>query len=231
MDPIVASWAALSLGLTTSISPCPLATNIAAVSFVSYRTVARGSGIVAGLAYTLGRSLTYVVVGFLAIQAVVRVSDVSYSLQSLNRGLGLVLIVVGMALLGLIQLPRALRLPSLPLQSWANRLTDGGGAMGAFGLGALFALAFCPLSAALFFGGLVPLASDAGSSLGLPLLYGVGTGVPVLGFALLVALGTRYVDPVYRALSRLTAYAQPAIGVVFIGIGLYYVLAYTFKVL
>ncbi len=217
---------ALWLGVSTSISPCPLATNITAMSFVSSRLGTRGSALWAGAVYTLGRSLTYVLLGYLIVEAAVNVPWLSQSLQSLNQVLGPVLIVAGMCLLGLIRVDFPRLLPSGALASrWLGR-----GQAGALLLGIVLALAFCPVSAALFFGGLVPLAVQADASVAMSLAYGIGTGLPVLAFAVLVSLGAAYVNTAFQALAKLERYTKGVTGTVFVLVGVYYVLAYVFEV-
>jgi cytochrome c biogenesis protein CcdA len=112
---------------------------------------------------------------------------------------------------------------------WSSGRAGGGleqrlarsGVAGAAGLGMLFALSFCPVSAGLFFGALLPLAAGARSPLVLPLIYGVGTGLPVLAFALLIGLGARGVGRMFHALTRFERVASRITGVVFILAGLY----------
>ncbi len=227
MESIVALLTALWLGISASISPCPLATNIAAISFVSSRVARKGLALLSGVAYTLGRSVTYAVIGFLVVEAVVGIPALSYSLQHLNKILGLLLIVVGMFVLDLVRV----RLPVFtPLERAQKKLMNSGIAS-ALLLGVVFALAFCPVSAALFFGGLIPVAIQARSSIALPLMYGIGTGMPVFVFAILIAMGAQYVHTIYRRLSRIEFYTKRATGIIFIAVGIYYVLAYIFEIL
>jgi threonine/homoserine/homoserine lactone efflux protein len=88
-------------------------------------------------------------------------------------------------------------------------------------LGVVFALSFCPLSAALFFGSLIPLAIRNGSRVLLPSLYGVGTALPVFAFALVIALGARSLATVFRRLTQVERVARWATGAVFVGVGIY----------
>jgi threonine/homoserine/homoserine lactone efflux protein len=92
-------------------------------------------------------------------------------------------------------------------------------------------MTFCPISAALFFGSLVPLALKAQSSVGLPLIYGTGTALPVLVFAVLVAAGAACLNRVYERVAKLELYAKRATGGILIAVGIYYVLVYVFGVI
>jgi len=227
-ETILLALSAFWLGILTAISPCPLATNIAAVSFVAYRVNHRGVVLLAGVLYTLGRSAAYVALSFLIVNAAVNVPLLSEFLQRyINKVLGILLIVVGMVLLDLT----SLRLPSFAPSERMQQRLDKAGVAGSFVMGVLFALAFCPVSAALFFGSLVPLALKAQSSVGLPLIYGTGTALPVLLFAVLVAAGAACLTRVYEGVGRLERYAKRATGGILIAVGIYYVLVYVFEVL
>jgi cytochrome c-type biogenesis protein len=216
------------LGILTSVSPCPLATNIAAVSFISRQITQRNTVFLSGILYTLGRSLTYIVLGVLIVKTLVDVPILSDFLQRyVNKILGIVLILVGMVLLDLLRIP--LSLPSVS-ENIAKKLVDKG-ALGSLPLGILFALAFCPVSAALFFGGLIPLAVKVKSGIWLPLIYGIGTGLPVLLFAFLIAAGTEYINNLYYRITRIEFYTKKVTGIIFILVGIYYSLAYVFEIL
>jgi len=182
----------------------------------------------AGILYTLGRSLTYIVLGVLIVKTLVDVPILSDFLQRyINKILGIVLILIGMVLLDLLRIP--LSLPSVS-ENIVKKLVDKG-ALGSLSLGILFALAFCPVSAALFFGGLIPIAVKAQSGFGLPLIYGIGTGLPVLLFAFVVTTGTSYINNLYHRITRIEFYTKKATGIIFILVGIYYVLAYIFELI
>lgn len=219
-----AAW----LGILTSVSPCPLASNIAAVSFISRKVTQRNTVFLSGILYTLGRSLTYITLGVLIVKTLIDVPILSDFLQRyVNRILGIVLILVGMVLMDLLRIP--LTLPSVS-ENVTEKLVNKG-AIGSLPLGILFALAFCPVSAALFFGGLIPLAVKAQSGIGLPLIYGIGTGLPVLLFAFLVAAGTQYINNLYYRISKVEFYTKKVTGLIFIVVGIYYALAYIFEII
>jgi cytochrome c-type biogenesis protein len=221
---VTAVW----LGILTSVSPCPLATNIAAVSFISRRITEKKTVFFSGILYTLGRSLTYVILGVFVVKALVDIPVLSDFLQRyINKILGIVLILIGMVLLDLLRVP--LSLPSVS-ENAAKKLIDRG-VMGALPLGILFALAFCPVSAALFFGGLIPIAVKAQSGIALPLIYGIGTALPVLLFAFVVAAGAGYINSLYHRITRIEFYTKKATGVIFIVVGIYYVFAYIFEII
>ncbi|MDD5254740.1 MAG: aromatic aminobenezylarsenical efflux permease ArsG family transporter, partial [Candidatus Omnitrophica bacterium] len=168
---------AVWLGILTSISPCPLASNIAAVSFLSKKIAHPVLVCISGLAYTLGRMVSYAVLGWVIISSLLSVPQAAQFLQKyMGKALGPLLVITGLLLLEII----TIRLPGVRLsEKHHNRLVESG-APGAFALGLIFALAFCPISAALFFGSLIPLALNSNAGALLPFMYGIGTGLPVL---------------------------------------------------
>jgi cytochrome c biogenesis protein CcdA len=224
---LLAAGSALWFGILTSISPCPLATNITAMSFVGRRLGSPMKVLLAGILYTLGRSLTYMALGTLLVASLLSAPRVSLVLQrTMNKALGPILIVVGIFLLGIIPL----RLPS---SGWVQKVGERiakWGALGAFLLGVLFALTFCPVSAALFFGSLLPLAVEQASPVLLPALFGIGTGIPVLGFAVAIALGAKSLGKAFGKLAKVERWVRLATGGVFIGVGIYLTLLHLFRV-
>ncbi len=210
---------ALWLGILTSISPCPLASNVAAVSFLSKKITHPVFVFISGLAYTLGRMTSYAILGWIIISSLLSVPQVAQFLQKyMGKALGPLLILTGLILLEII----TIRLPGLSLsQKHQNKLAESG-APGAFLLGFIFALAFCPISAALFFGSLIPLAINSKSGIILPFIYGIGTGLPVLVFAVAIALGVTSLSHWFHRITRIEYYTRKITGVVFILVGLYY---------
>jgi cytochrome c biogenesis protein CcdA len=226
MELLVVFGSALWLGILTSMSPCPLATNIAAVSFLSKRIAHPALVFVSGLAYTIGRMLAYAGLGWIIINSLLSVPQVAQFLQKyMGKALGPLLMISGLFLLEII----TLRFPGVSLsQKHHNKLAESG-APGAFLLGFIFALAFCPVSAALFFGSLIPLALNSKAGTVLPFIYGVGTGLPVLIFAVAIALGVTSMSHWFHKITKLEYYTRRITGIVFILVGLYYAGIYIFK--
>ncbi len=218
---------ALWLGILTSVSPCPLATNIAAITFIGRRLESPRWVFVSGLLYTAGRVLTYTVLGALLVSSVLSAPSSALVLQKyMNQILGPVLILIGMVLLEIITIGSFGAGLAARLQSRAERW----GVLGALLLGVVFALSFCPVSAALFFGSLITIAVKAKSGVLLPAVYGIGTGLPVLVFAVLIAVGARSLAKVFDKVAAFERWARRVTGVIFLGIGIYYTLAYVFRV-
>jgi len=227
-DYSIAAVSAVWLGILTSVSPCPLATNIAAISFVGRRVENPRKVIAGGALYTLGRTVTYVVLGAALVVGLTSAPYISNFLQTyMNKVLGPVLIVVGMFLLGLLQIGWG----GSGLTAGVEARARKAGLWGSFLLGAGFALSFCPVSAALFFGSLVPLALRNESAVLLPTLYGVGTALPVVVFAFVVALGAHSLGRLFDQVTRIERWARRTTGIVFVGVGIYLSLVYIFEVL
>lgn len=215
------------LGILTSISPCPLAANIAAVTFLSKKITRPGLVFVSGIAYTFGRMLSYAILGWMLISSLLSVPQVAQFLQKyMGKALGPLLMITGLFLLEII----SVRLPGLALSEKQHHKLVESGAPGAFALGFIFALAFCPVSAALYFGSLIPLALHSPAGALLPFIYGVGTGLPVLLFAVAIALGVTSLSHWFRRITKLELYMRKITGVIFILVGAYYTGIYILKI-
>ncbi|MGQ9652256.1 MAG: aromatic aminobenezylarsenical efflux permease ArsG family transporter [Phycisphaerae bacterium] len=228
MDGLVIGGAsALWLGILTSISPCPLATNVAAMSFIGKDLRSPARVMLTGALYTLGRSVAYAALAWLLIASLFAIYDVSFFLRRyMNKALGPILILTGILLLEVI-----------PISFTTSCVTDGiekklraSGLAGARLLGVVFALSFCPVSAALFFGSLIPLAVQHNPAVMLPSACGIGTGLPVFVFAVLIALGSQWVGKAFNKLARLEKWARRITAVIFIVIGIKFCLNYVFDV-
>lgn len=220
-------WMAFALGLWTSISPCPLVGNLAAMTFLARRVDSQPAVLLSGLLYTLGRVAAYVTLAFAILYFLFEATNVSYYLDSyFNRALGPILILTGMLLLGLLQSSASLSLAGQGLQQRAAR----GGVWWSLPMGALFALSFCPISATFFFLSLIGLAGREHSLLVLPALYGVGTAVPVVGFAALAAFASQHVGKAFNGLTHVEKAVRLIAGVAFILAGIYYCLVYIYGV-
>lgn len=212
---------AFLIGVMAAISPCPLATNITAMAYISRRITDRKYVVASGLLYTLGRMTSYFIIGALVILAGVKIPRIALFLQDAGeRFLGPLLIVVGILLLGIIK---------LPVLQGGGSLTSIGekvakrGMLGAFLLGIVFALAFCPYTAILFFGILVPLALESTAGITLPASFAFGTGLPVVVFALLLSAGISKVAQWLNAITLAERVIRKVVALVFIGGGIYFV--------
>ncbi len=216
---------ALWLGILTSVNPCPLASNIAAVSFIMKRIDRSAVVLSSGFLYTLGRTTCYTVLGVLLTSSLLTIPQTAQFLQKyMNRLLGPVLLLTGLFLLGFIKGP----IPSFSLSDRVNRHMTDMGIFSSFPLGVLFALSFCPASAAIFFGSLLPLSLNHGSTVLFPAVYGIGTGLPVIAFAVIISFGVKNIGVLFIQITAVEYWMRKATGIIVILIGLYYVMTHIF---
>ncbi|MFC1919934.1 aromatic aminobenezylarsenical efflux permease ArsG family transporter [Chloroflexota bacterium] len=211
---------ALLLGLLTAISPCPMATNITAIAYISRRMTDKRYAVMTSVLYTLGRMFSYSVLGVLMVLIGLEIPWVSSTLQNISEPvLGPLLILVGLIMLVINKI--SFGRGSGKLASLGGRIADLG-MIGGFLLGAIFALAFCPYSAVLFFAILIPLAIKSTGGLGLPAVYAIGTGLPVLVLGILLSFGISRISPLVNVLNRVQPIIRVLVSLVFIGVGIYY---------
>jgi len=214
-------FSAFWLGILTSISPCPLATNIAAVSFISRDLGSSKKVLWSGLLYAAGRMLTYVAIAVLAVASLLSLPEVSFFLESnMHKIIGPLLIIVGIILLDVIPISFSASLVGNSVQEKAGKWGMWGSGL----LGIIFALTFCPLSAALFFGSLIPLAVDGKSAVMMPSVYGLGTALPVVAFALVMVFSVKSVGKIFDKLTQIEKWARKLTAIIFIGAGIYLLL-------
>jgi cytochrome c biogenesis protein CcdA len=216
------------LGILTSISPCPMATNIAATTYIGKQIDSRYATVFAALAYTLGRTLSYMVISILIIAGLISIPGVSNFLQAhMYQIIGPVLFLTGLFILELVPL----RLPNATFNTRMLQKLGDSGFVGAVLLGGLFALGFCPVSAALFFGGVIPMSLESQSWFFLPLLYGIGTAAPVIGFAVIIAYSARLAGVFFNRLAVFERWIRRFTGVIFVLVGVYFCLKYIFRII
>lgn len=213
--------AAFALGLLTAIAPCPLATNITATAFIAKTINSRKKVLFSGLLYTLGRMFSYTVIG-----SIIYFGANTFQIAKLFQGNGEKYIGFVMVILGLIMLD-IIKLNFIKGGDWIEKLSDKfktKGLLGAFLLGALFALAFCPYSGALFFGMLVPMTLKSG--LAMPIAFSLGTGLPVILFAFVIAFSMEKLGIYFKAITKIEKIMRILAGVTFIVTGLFYINIY-----
>jgi cytochrome c-type biogenesis protein len=225
MTPITAILSALWLGVLTAGSPCTIATNVAAISLIGSNRAGKRRSLLIGLLYTAGRSTAYIALGALITTGLTVSDGVARFLQSyMNEALGPILIVLGLILLGWLAPPISLNLASSKLQQKATTR----GVTLAMPIGMLFALSFCPISAALFFGGLIPLALKQGSVLLLPACFGIGTALPVIAFACIITFASDQLTRLFDRFRGIERWVRGATATIFILVGIRYTLCHIY---
>ena len=219
MTGILSLLSVVWMGIVCAVSPCPLATNTAVVSFLA-REAERPSRVLwGGLFYALGRTVTSVSLAVVILFGLAAAPALSQTLQKyMGLALGPLLIVVGAILLDLVSLPKVG--PSLDLGRLGSCLSRGG-VIGAFVLGLVFALALCPPSAAVYFGGLLPLAESEGHPILYPLVFGLMTALPVIAVSVAFAFGLKGLGAAFATAQRLDAVLRRGTGGVILALGLW----------
>jgi len=210
---------AFLLGILTSISPCPLATNITAVAYISKEIKTPKHTILSGLFYTLGRGISYTLLATLIYFGLS-----SFQVSKIFQGwgdkvLGPVLIAIGLIMFGIIKINLKNNNQAIEkIKLWLSNK----GYLGSLALGMMFALAFCPYSGVMFFGVLVPLTFKSVGGLLLPPLFALGTGLPVIVFAVLLAFSMQVVGKVFSAVQKIEKWLRYGVASIFILTGIYY---------
>lgn len=210
---------AFLLGILTSISPCPLATNITAIAYISKEIKTIKNTLLNGLFYTLGRGVSYTLLATLVYFGLS-----SFQISGIFQGwgdkiLGPILILIGLIMFGVIKINFGTKNEKIEkLKEWLA----GKGYIGSLLLGVLFALAFCPYSGVLFFGVLIPLVLKSPESLLLPPLFALGTGLPVIIFSFLIAFSMQKVSRAFQIAQKVEKVMRYIVASIFLIAGVYY---------
>lgn len=210
---------AMVLGLMTAISPCPLATNITAVGYISKDIENRNRVFVNGLLYTLGRAISYTAIPVIIFLGADQFRFSGFFQRYGEKVLGPLLIVIGLFMLDAFKV----KFPGLNVLTSRMEAKTKWGFLDALLLGMIFALAFCPYSGVLYFGMLVPMTISSASGLYLPIVYAVATGIPVIIFAWLLAYSIGSVSNVYNKLRSIETWFRRLVALLFIAVGVYYI--------
>ncbi|HKL07157.1 MAG TPA: aromatic aminobenezylarsenical efflux permease ArsG family transporter [Bacteroidales bacterium] len=211
---------AFVLGLMTAISPCPLATNITAIGFISKDVEHQKKVFKNGLVYTLGRAISYTLLAVIIFIGADQFKISGWFQQYGEKILGPLLIIIGLFMLDLIKI----KFPGM--SGLTKRFQENGTSnyWEVLLLGIIFALAFCPYSGVLYFGMLIPMTISSASGLYLPVVFAFATGIPVIIFAWLLAYTVSGVGKLYNSLKIFEIWFRRVISVIFIVIGIYYVI-------
>lgn len=211
---------AFLLGILTAISPCPLATNITAIAFISKDIENKKRVFIKGLVYTLGRAITYTLIGVIFFFGASQFKIAGFLQKYGERILGPVLIIIGLFMLDFIKI----KLPfSSNISERIGNKAQGGRFWNVLIMGIAFALAFCPYSGVLYFGMLIPMTVSSATGLYLPFIFAIGTGLPVIIISYLIAFTISEVGGFYNKIKTFEFWFRRVVAIVFIGAGIYYV--------
>ncbi|MDC3418134.1 sulfite exporter TauE/SafE family protein [Aquibacillus salsiterrae] len=177
---------ALLLGLAATTSPCQVTTNASALAFVSRDATNRKQTISQLIAFIVGKTLIYTLIGGVAIYLGVQLTTVNGNASFIiwiRKAIGPLMIVAGLYFLGFVRL--RLSFGTNFSEMLKSKIPEGS-PIGSFGFGVAFALAFCPTLVWLFFGLLVPLGIQTSGGILLPAIFALGTTVPLIFFVLIL---------------------------------------------
>jgi len=214
---------AFLLGLMTAISPCPLATNITAMAYISKNIENKKIVFLNGLIYTFGRAISYTLLGVILFLGASKFHISALFQRNGQKFLGPLLLIIGILMLDLIKI----NFPGLGklTQKFENKRKSNFG-LSALLMGILFALAFCPYSGVLYFGMLIPMSISSASGLFLPFVFALATGLPVVLFAYLIAFSIAGVGNAYNNIKTFEKWFRKIVAFVFVVVGLYYIYIY-----
>jgi cytochrome c-type biogenesis protein len=210
---------ALVLGLMTAISPCPLATNITAVGFISKDIENRHTVFLNGILYTLGRAISYFGIAFIIFFGADKFKFSGFFQQYGEKIIGPLLLLIGLFMLDFIRI----KFPGLNGLTSRMARKSRWGYLDVILLGIVFALAFCPYSGVLYFGMLIPLTVTSASGLYLPVIFAIATGIPVIIFAWILAYTVSGIGSAYKKVKIFEIWFRRVVAVLFIGVGIYYI--------
>ncbi len=211
---------ALVLGLMTAISPCPLATNITAVGFISKDIENRNRVFVNGLLYTLGRAISYTSIALIIYFGADQFKFSGFFQLYGEKILGPLLIIIGLLMLDVIRI----KFPGMNGLTSRMETKTKWGYFDTILLGMIFALAFCPYSGVLYFGMLVPMTVASASGLYLPIVFALATGIPVIIFAWILAFSVGSLGGIYNKMRNFEVWFRRVVAVLFIIVGIYYII-------
>lgn len=217
---------AFLLGLLTAISPCPMATNITAIGYISKDIENKHLIFRNGLLYTLGRIIAYTALAFIIIPLLKQGSS-TYMIHKIVARFGEYAISPALILIGLFMLFGH----KLKLRQW-NLFKHNGeqykkrGSWGALLLGFLFALAFCPTSGVFYFGMLMPMSASLPEGYLLPVIFAFATGLPVMLVAWILAYSISSIGKFYNHIQIIQKWMLHIVAILFIAVGIYYATIY-----
>lgn len=217
---------AFILGIMTAISPCPLATNITAIGFISKDIDNKKRIFYNGLWYTLGRAISYTSIGIIIYFGASKFHIARLFQSNGQKYLGFLLIIIGVLMFDIIKI----KFPGFgKLNERIQNNSKKNNWRSALILGIIFALAFCPYSGVLYFGMLIPITITSTSGLFLPFVFAIATGLPVIIVAYLLAFSISSIGGFYNKIKIFEKWFRKVVAIAFIIVGFYYVYIYYIK--
>jgi len=208
----VAAGGCILAGLLTTFHPCPLTTNVASVSMLigsSSRGRKRGFTL---FYFISGYLFSYLILAVFLSSGSLSIPIISNILQVVvNYFIGPILVLTGMLMADLLNLNRLYRgriLSNISSMNWSG--------FSAFPFGLMIAISFCPATASIFFGILVPLSVDHDQRILFPLLYAAGASVSLITISALLVQGVNLTKNRYivNYLPRISGWIIILIGII-----------------
>lgn len=217
---------AFLLGLLISVNPCTFTTNVMVLGFMAKDVEGGGKRMfLKGIAYTVGRIVSYTVLGLVCIP-ILRKGASTFHIQSWMAEFGGYILSPTLIIFGLFLLFG----DKLPFK-FGFRATEKDkerkGIVGAFVLGLLFALAFCPVSGIIYFGMILPMAvSSTAMGIMYLILFSVASGILVLLLAGVIAYGISSLGKFYNRVQIFQKWLNRIVAIAFLLAGVYYFYLY-----
>ncbi len=219
------AFASLSLGVVTSLHPCLALLNLGAFSIICGPLVKSVKMIIGGSLFILGRVAGYIGIGLLFMAGATFSPQAAQLLRYYgNTLMGPLFIIIGMIISGMLGSSISARAliqikPQTGIVQYVSLIF----------LGIIHAISFCPVSAGLFFGILMPLSSENNSFIVNMSFYGVGTGLPLLVIIFLTAGGKKIISRHAKHQKQVEFWIKTISGAVVIVIGIYLTLNRVFN--
>lgn len=212
---------AFLLGLFASINPCQLAINVSALTWLFGRKETKERQRQTGLIYLIGRFVAFFVLGWVCVWAIsyfgIRLS--ASKLMSLDSIYSWVEVLLPWLLMvvGLFFFYRAFHVHKHDGSCHnSSQVIHRGRRYGSFWLGVILAFLFCPESAVVFFGMMVPLGAATSVSWSVPLIYALSSLIPFVLLLWMVHHANAFVNRYEDRVARIQVWVNAFLGFLFI---------------
>ncbi|MBR5375120.1 MAG: sulfite exporter TauE/SafE family protein [Paludibacteraceae bacterium] len=212
-------------GIIVAVCPCTMAANITAITAMSRDKREKRDVFARGIAYAFGRAAAYIALGILLVTFAqgLRIGESFQHLFGLF--LGPILVLIGILMLDIIHIHGLADKCMVVF----NRMVKQFGFWKSFLLGIMLAFAFCPYSATIYFGVVIPSSLSAENGYIVPIFFAIGATIPVLSLAWIFAYS---MDTAKKKLDKFQQYElwfRRILAILFIISGILFILEYYFE--
>lgn len=213
------------IGILTSISPCPLATNITAIAYISKDIKNTKTVLLNGLYYTLGRAFSYTFLSLIIYFGISSFQISTFFKNFSNSFLSPILILIGLFMFNIIRLSTGgKKIASSNFINNFQKYLSTKGYLGSFLLGILFAIGFCPYSAIMFFAVIIPLILKSKEGILLSPFFALGTSLSVILFSFIIAFSANKIGHTFNKIKKFEYFIRKFVAAIFICVGVYFLL-------